>query len=315
MLALRASTEWLMNIRAKIYGSAAAPEPVLKAKKPKGAKADSLNSVALKRESRQRINSRSEDRHRLAGERARVSHDGTQHDVQLINLSGGGAMLAATFSPMLWDRIDLHLGQHGTIECRVCWLRDDRIGLEFAHETRLDWPSDDVATVLRHVIERTFPHIAFPAREQQRALEDEPVGSQTDDEHRSTARHPLIWSGMLYHDYQSTKVRLRNISRTGAMLETREKVRVGAQPLLELSDAVSISATVEWAVGDQLGLRFHSPFDLNLLAEARPTVASNEWTPPSYLRLASDQSSGSDDRWNRLSLADLQNQLDGFLKR
>ena len=46
---------------------------------------------------------------------------------------------------------------------RGVWIRDGQIGLEFAHETRLDWPSNQVATVLRHVIERTFPHIIFEA--------------------------------------------------------------------------------------------------------------------------------------------------------
>ena len=40
-----------MNIRAKIYGDWV-EEPLLKAKKPKGAKADELDSIAVARESR-----------------------------------------------------------------------------------------------------------------------------------------------------------------------------------------------------------------------------------------------------------------------
>jgi hypothetical protein len=307
-----------MNIRAKIYGGGnAAEEPLLKAKKPKGAKADTLNSVAVARESRLRVNSRAEDRHRLADERARVIHEGLEHEVQLINLSGGGAMIGATFEPMLWDRIDLRLGHHGTIECAVCWMREGRIGLEFAHETRLDWPSDQVATVLRHVIERTFPHIAFPEREEvETSQPEQPQSSESKGDHRVAPRHPLIWSGLLHHDYQSTNVRIRNISSTGAMLETSENVRVGAEPLLELSDKVSLSATVEWAVGDQVGLRFHSPFDLDLLVEARPSVATTEWTPPAYLSASSNEAddASSNDHWNRLTLTELQRQLDGFLK-
>lgn len=306
-----------MNIRAKIYGGGnAAKEPLLKAKTPKGAKADTLNSVAVSRESRQRLNSRSEDRHRLTDERARVTHDGRDHEVELINLSGGGAMIAASFEPLLWDRVDLHLGHHGTIECAVCWLRDNRIGLEFAHETRLDGPSDQIATVLRHVIERTFPHIEFPEREPTPAAADEESGrDEPEDDHRCASRHPLIWSGMLYHDYQSTRVRVRNISSTGAMLETPDKVRVGAQPLLELSDTVSVSATVEWAVGDQVGLHFHSEFDLSLLADVRPAVASAEWTPPAYLKASKGDADKSAEHWNRLSISELQQELDGFLRR
>ena len=303
-----------MNIRAKIFGGAGgSDEPLLRRKKPKGATADTLHSVSVARESRQRANSRGEDRHRLTNEWARVTHNGTDHEVELINLSGGGAMIAANFEPMLWERIDLHLGQHGTIECAVCWMREGRLGLEFAQETRLDWPSDRVATVLRQVIERTFPHIAFSEREEA-ASQPEREPEPRDDDHRAASRHPLIWNATLHHNYQSSDVRIRNISSTGAMIETTDRVQVGAEPLLELSDAVSLSATVEWAVGDQVGLRFHTDFNLDLLAGTRPSVAPVEWTPPSYLKHSETSDDQSADRWNRLSVSELQQQLDGFLR-
>lgn len=300
-----------MNIRAKIFGGAA-EEPILKAKKPKGAKADSLHSVAVPREARRSNNARGEDRHRLSDERARVTHNGNDVEVELINLSGGGAMIAATLEPMLWDRIDLHLGNHGTVECVVRWIRDGRIGLEFAHETRLDGPSDQIAVVLRHVIERTFPHIEFPQKQLEVADEPEAPSSYSGD-HRSGRRHPLIWTGVLYHDYQTSKIRVRNISTTGAMIECETSVRVGAQPLLELSDAVSLSATVEWSVGDQAGLRFHEPFDMNMLADGKPTVVEEKWSPPAYLDLA--KANGDEDRWGRLTVHELRQELEGFLKR
>jgi hypothetical protein len=298
-----------MNIRAKIYGGAiASEEPLLKAKKPKGAKADTLHSVAVSRETRRASNARSEDRHRLSDERAKITHDGTDYEVELINLSGGGAMIAGNFEPNLWDRVNLHLGNHGDIECAVCWIRDDRVGLEFAHETRLDGPSDQIAIILRHVIERTFPHIRFPQKNEA----PPPPPEEWSDEHRNGPRHPLIWNGVLHHDYQSSDVRIRNISELGAMIETDAQVRVGTQPLLELSEAISLSATVEWAVGDQAGLKFHTPSNMAMLAESRPTVASSNWTPPSYL----DPDAQDDrDHWNRLSIPQLRQELEGFLKR
>src|SRR5437899_1851038 len=80
----------------------------------------------------------SDDRHRLVGERAQLTHDGNTHEVVLINLSGGGAMIETSIELLIWDRVHLHLGDHGDIECTVRWVRDGRIGLEFAHETRLD---------------------------------------------------------------------------------------------------------------------------------------------------------------------------------
>ena len=297
-----------MNIRAKVYRGVSAEEPILKAKKPKGAKADALHSVAVPREVRRASNNRGEDRHRLTEERARITHNGTACDVVLVNLSGGGAMVTGEIEPMLWDRVDLHLGNHGTIECAVRWIRDNRIGLEFAHETRLDWPSDQVAIVLRHVIERTFPHIAFPVTNE---AAPQKIEERVDDNHRSAPRHPLIWNGTLHHNFQSDPVRIRNISSTGAMIESSASVVIGSEPLLELSAAVSLSATVEWAVGDQIGLSFHSPFDMNLLAESRPSVATSNWTPPAYL----GSEEGTEDRWNRLSIVELRQELEGFLKR
>jgi PilZ domain. len=301
-----------MNIRAKIYGGGAPEAPLLKAKQPRGAKPDELHSIAVARESRQRSDSRAEDRHRLIGERARVTHDGNTHQVELINLSGGGAMVAGAFTPLMWDRLHLHLGEHGDIECAVRWIREGRIGLEFAHETRLDWGADEVAVILRDVITRSFPDVEFS---------DSGIAPPTlageDEEIRTAPRHPLIWTGVLYHDYQSTKIRVRNISETGAMIETATPVRVGAEPLLELSDAASISATVVWAVGDQVGLSFHSPFEMSLLADSRPSVASVSWTPPPYLeKVAADLAeSKEDDHWGRLSLFQLRHELEGFLKR
>jgi hypothetical protein len=315
-----------MNIRAKIFGGFdAAEEPLLPAKRPKGVRADQLDSVPVKRESRIRQDSRNEDRHRLVDERATVDFNGVSHEVELINLSGGGAMIAGPLEPMLWDHVDLHLGKHGTIECVVRWIRDGNIGLEFAHETRLDWPSDQVATVLRHVIERTFPHIAFPESDENQAVprpapapaaEQKPRERESVNEHRAAPRHPLIWNGTLHHDFQSSAVRVRNISASGAMIETQATVRLGTEPLLELSPAVSLSATVEWTVGDQVGLRFHSPFDMNLLVESRPVLATPEWTPPPYLDPDAHQEvDESGDHWGRLDLYQLRQELEGFLKR
>jgi len=301
-----------MNIRAKIFGGGTlADESLLRAKKSKGAVAKDLQSITVPREARRANNSRGEDRHRLVGERAIVLHKRRKHEVELINLSGGGAMVDASFPAKLWDRAELRLGKHGTIECAVRWVRDDRIGLEFAHETRLDWPSDQVAAMLRQVIERSFPEIDFDLGEPSTA--EPATASQETDENRIAKRHPLIWSALLHHDYQTTKVRVRNLSRTGAMIESPASVRVGCEPLVELSDDLSLSATVLWAVGDQVGIRFHSPLETSALAATKPGVASFNWSPPTYLNLI-EKADAEGSHWNRLSLTELRKELEGFLK-
>jgi hypothetical protein len=299
-----------MNIRAKIFGGGEAdPSPVVGKKRPGGAKTDKLNSVKVARDEYRRGNTRGADRHRLSEEQVRVVHDGTSHLVDLINLSGGGAMIAGDLDPRLWDRLDLHLGEGGVIECAVRWLKGNRIGLEFAHETRLDCSVAEQAELLRATIARSFPEVEFEV-----AIEADDAAPEA-NEHRRERRHPLIWSGALHHDYETTPIRLRNISSTGALIECGAPLRVGSEPLLDLGEAGTVFATVAWIVGDQVGLKFHDLFDLSRLAQSTPEVAPQRWDRPEYLRTASDPDSPWADEWGRLSLGELRDELEGFMKR
>jgi hypothetical protein len=278
-----------MNIRAQIFGRPERNEPILKTKQPKGVRADALHSIPVARTEGRRGDMRQQDRHRLSDEAARLTHNGTTVEVELINVSGGGAMVSAPFEPMLHDKLQLQLGPEGTIDCAVLWIRDGKIGLEFAHETRLDCTENEQATVLREVITRSFPEVEFESTTRTTANSD----------HRRAPRHPLIWSAVLHHDFESTTVRVRNISGTGAMIESKVPVRVGAEPTLELSAKAFVSSTVAWAVGDQIGLHFDTPFDMSLLATSRPAVQASE----------------SDSHWNHPSISELKTELEGFLKR
>jgi hypothetical protein len=300
-----------MNIRSKIIGGQPDANPVVKAKRPKGAKADLLNSIPVSREEIRRANTRADDRHRLPDEQVRVTHSGEEFGVQLVNLSGGGAMVSGDFEPMLWDRVDVHLGDNGTIECAVRWIKCDRVGLEFAHETRLDCSADEQAHVLRAVIAKSFPEVEFDLPETH-AVASAPVG----DDPRAGRRHPLIWSGTIHYDFQSTPCRLRNISETGAMIECDAALREGGEPVLELGDSIQLSTTVAWVVGDTAGLRFNGRFDLAELANARPEVAAARWNRPSYLQPGVPAADSPwDEQWQRMSLGELHQSLEGFLKR
>jgi len=301
-----------MNIRAKIFGNGDTDgqSPVVAAKKPKGAKADTLNSIPVIREATRRGDTRNKDRHRLPDEQVRVTHNGCDCDAQLLNLSGGGAMITGALEPMLWDRVELHLGENGTIECAVRWLKGDRIGLEFSHETRLECSADEQAVLLRDVIARSFPDIEFEATAELET-DDLPGG----EEQRADGRHPLIWSGVIHHDYQTSNVRLRNISDSGAMIECSAPLRSGAELLLDLGASGSVMSTVTWVAGDSAGLRFHEPYDLTQLARSRPEIAPARWQRPPYLQPGTAADSPWDGEWNRMSLGELRQELEGFLKR
>ena len=297
-----------MNIRAKILGGASSSNaPILRSKTRKGTSARALDSL-IEREEARTNHSRSEDRHRLLDETVSMRREGAVHQVQLINVSGGGAMIGGDIELMLWDKLELQLGENGTVECVVRWLRDGRFGLEFAHETRIDCGADEQAAILREVIRRSFPDLEFEA-------EVDPGPEHSGTEGRGERRHPLVWSGLLHHDHQSTPVRIRNISTTGAMIECSEMLTTGSEPLLELGEELAVSAKVSWVLGDEAGLRFDRPFDLHDLARARPQVTPAHWKAPSYLGSEPDEDSPWAEYWRRMSIGELRQELEGFMKR
>lgn len=297
-----------MNIRAQIFGGDADERaPLLQTKQPKGARTDMLHSIAVTREEHRRGNNRGADRHPLTAEGVRVRYQSATCAVELINLSGGGAMVAGPFAPALWDRVELLLGESDRIEAAVRWLKGDRVGLEFAHETRLDCPADEQSALLRAVIGQDFG--TLQAEEPAAIVTEEPI-----DEQRDGRRHPLIWSGSIYYNHDHTPVRLRNISPVGALIECAAPLHVGGEPLLDLGEAGSVFATISWVAGDQAGLKFKEPFDLAGLAQARPKVAPAKWERPTYLNPASSEDSPWAKQWQRMSMGELRDELEGFIK-
>ena len=292
--------------------------PLVREKNARGATEDDLSSVEVPRSEVRSANHRDDDRHRLEQEVARARFDGEEHEVDLINLSGGGAMIRADFEPRLWERVDLLLAEGAEIECAVRWIRHDRIGLEFAHETRIDCTPEERDALLLEVIHRSFPDVAFAPRDE--AVPASAPASQDDDDavansRRTDRRHPLVWMGEVYYAHNNERVRLRNISESGALIECPIQYPTGAEVLLDLGDAGQHFATVSWACGDKAGLRFNNGFDLKLLGKAKPEVAPHLMIRPGPGLASSDVDNPWADGWKRQSLDELRDDLEGFLKR
>ena len=75
----------------------------------------------------------------------------------MVNLSRGGAMIRCGFAPRLWDIVELQLGEGSGLHGAVRWIKGDSIGLEFAHETRIECDREQRAELLLAVIQRSFP--------------------------------------------------------------------------------------------------------------------------------------------------------------
>lgn len=308
------------QFRDKVLSGRPLREPLLRNKAFKeetssAGERESFADLNIPRSETRLANHRDLDRHRLDNETATVVFDGGCETVLLVNLSGGGAMIEGANDLKLWDRIELQFGECSPLEAIVRWIKGDRIGLEFAHETRIDTGSEQLAETLRAVISRSFPDIALEVAATAAAMEQKgpapALVSHEDKEPDSERelRHPLIWTGLVYFNHDSTPVRLRNISSGGALIESSGLFPVGSELLLDLGEAGSIFASVHWARGDQAGLKFHAPYDVSALANARPEVAGARWTAPDYLR--EDRSSSPwASQWGRSDLGNLHRALE-----
>ena len=292
---------------AVLSGTPGAREVPLMAEKKRAmdAAAEGLGAVPVPRSEARTTNQRGNDRHRLPAETATVRHKKKLHKIELINLSGGGAMIAGKLKAKLWDRVDLVLGEYGEIESAVRWIRGDRIGLEFAHETRIDCPDETRDSLLRDVISRTYPDVPFEAPVG--IVEAAPTTAPAKDHpERREIRHPLIWSALIHFDHETSIARLRNISSSGALVESSGSFSEGSELMLDFGDAGSLFATVGWCRGDQLGLAFKTPFDISRLAKSKPEVAPQRWARPDYLRDETNESSPWAAQWGRLTIEEIQ---------
>lgn len=296
-------------------------DPLVHQKKKRGAKEDDISSVEVPRTEHRTHDSRDDDRHRLNQETARARFKGKEHEVELINLSGGGAMINGGFKPRLWERVDLIFAEGAEIECAVRWIRNNRIGLEFAHETRIDCDPDARDALLLDVIQRSFPDLSITPR-QEVVVPHVPEKMQAKDDddavansRRGERRHPLVWMGEVYFAHNNEKVRLRNISEHGALIECPVQYPVGVEVLLDLGDGGQHFATVSWACGDKAGLKFNNPFDLKQLGSTKPELAPHLMIRPGPGLPSTDMDNPWADGWQRQSLEDLRDDLEGFLKR
>jgi hypothetical protein len=274
-----------------------------------------LEHVKVPRSEVRRGNHRNSDRHRLSGEAAGVLWNGREYDVEVVNLSSGGAMIRCGFAPNLWDMVELRLGEGTGLEGIVRWIKDDSIGLEFAHETRIDCDPTERAALLLAVIQRSFPDdkVTLDAPER---LEPSAAPEQEELGNRDEKRHPLIWKGEIHYAHDSNPVRLRNISAGGALVDVAVGYPLGAEVMLDLGDAGQFFATVQWACGDQAGLQFVAPFDVACLANARPDVMPHSWNVPTFLNPEEEESDSPwSSHWSRSSIEEIRTDLEGYLKR
>lgn len=288
------------------------PELVVTDKDPQRGNAQAVKGLLVSRAETRRSDHRGKDRHRLTSESVTARYKNKKHKAELINLSSGGAQIRCAFKPRLWEIVELDLGGGPQFEGAVRWIKGDRVGLEFAHETRIECGSKERAELLLEVIQRSFPDqtsIDGPEPEEIVAEPQEDLGARVEK------RHPLIWKGEIHYAFDTKPVRLRNVSEGGALIEVSTFYPVGAEVMLDLGDAGQFDALVTWGEEDQVGLKFAKAFDIACLAKARPDVTPQSWQVPGFLDGRVEDDSPWHTKWKRSSIAEIRTELEGYLKR
>ena len=297
-------------------GGLRASGPLMPGKKPSGANETAgLGSIPVARDSVRNVNHRDDDRHRLQAEAAVLKVARKDHQVELINLSGGGAMIRTDIALAMWQKVFLGLGDCLPVECAVRWIKGDRIGLEFAHETQVAGDEATRDAMLLDVLKHSFPESTVAASAKPVEAPAKSVDEQSGEQRRVELRHPLIWWGEIHFNHDTSRVRLRNISENGALVDSDVAFAADAELLLDLGGAGQHFAVVTWSRGGQVGLRFANPFNIALLAKAKPEVATHQWARPAYLKTGRETDADLAGGWQSSSLSELREDLEGFWKR
>ena len=269
-----------------------------KAKAGDAASLAGLNAIRIKREEARVTNQRLEDRHRGLVEECGIVFRRKKMSVPVINVSSRGAMIVTDIEPRIGEKMDIQFTDQAKTRCVVRWVREGRVGLEFAEET-IFWDTSKPASP---VVRFEEPKAEAPA---------EAAGPR--EVHDREPRQTLLRTGTLYWSGITIPVRLRNISSGGAKIESNQQLRPGTEVELDLGESGFQVAEVRWAKDGQVGLCFAGEFDLDSLAPraAPASEPSTEHLKPAYLETETQPDSPWAARFERLSLKDLRSRLVG----
>lgn len=93
-----------------------------------------LDGGMIPRSVRRLFDQRDEPRFAVEGEMqtAVLVHDGRNHVVRVGNMSASGVMVMYGGVPRIGEAVTLQLLDHGAVTAHVRWVRDGRVGINFA---------------------------------------------------------------------------------------------------------------------------------------------------------------------------------------
>lgn len=189
---------------------------------------------------------RSEDRHLVSGMKARVTLGSGAFEARVANLSSSGMMIACERIVPTRSQVSVEIDGCAPLPMTVRWVRGGRMGLEFYAETM----------------------IVAQAGVQQYILDAVHAGAGPEE--RGAGRgNALLWVCQLATGGGLAVARMRNISRTGALLSFGEDLApiTGETVTLLMGEASRFEAQVRWSCDGLAGLRFADYFPVEMLID------------------------------------------------
>ena len=91
-----------------------------------------LHGSMIPRSVRRMFDERAETREPAESQTAVLEIRGRKHMVRLTNVSPSGAMGVFSLMPNIGEKVVLHLLDRGRVRGQVCWVRDGKVGVNFA---------------------------------------------------------------------------------------------------------------------------------------------------------------------------------------
>jgi hypothetical protein len=92
----------------------------------------SLDGGMIPRTVKRMFDERCEDRVESESQTAVLQHRGRRHVVRIVNISTSGAMVIFPVMPHIGEEVSLQLLGRDAVKGHVMWVRDGRIGVNFA---------------------------------------------------------------------------------------------------------------------------------------------------------------------------------------
>ena len=91
-----------------------------------------LHGSMIPRSVKRMFDERAEPREPAESQTAVLEIRGRKHMVRLANLSPSGAMVTFSLMPNIGEEVALHLLSRGRVKGQVCWVREGKVGVNFA---------------------------------------------------------------------------------------------------------------------------------------------------------------------------------------